>query len=278
MIKQSQWLFEAPFVLESDRYTNPYTNPEDYSNAEWELQEAGPAGSPQNVVSNPRSRLLATQLPPESKLPSWARLYLKSVRKGSLKSLLPYIPIFTIITFHPRPLSAEILQSQVRRLQLDWVDFKVRDPFEEWPIVKRFFFNLRRVRDARLKQDKSFKDLHANHRKLWQEVVANFRRVKPKDIELLLIKVLLAPPALFTNSKLWQLGKRFAKVNLPTGLSTRVAKSEWYMQDALFATLASMLCRTAQRYQDENPNFKKQVEAALKAAGRKPSSDRIRCV
>lgn len=36
MNRQSQWLFEAPFVLESDRYTNPYTNPEYYGNPEWE--------------------------------------------------------------------------------------------------------------------------------------------------------------------------------------------------------------------------------------------------
>jgi hypothetical protein len=36
MNRQSQWLFETPFVLESDRYTNPYNNPEYYTNSEWE--------------------------------------------------------------------------------------------------------------------------------------------------------------------------------------------------------------------------------------------------
>lgn len=35
MNRQSQRLFEAPFVSESDRYTNPYINPEYYSNSEW---------------------------------------------------------------------------------------------------------------------------------------------------------------------------------------------------------------------------------------------------
>jgi len=34
MNRQSQWLFEAPFVLESDRDTNP----ENYSNSEWESE------------------------------------------------------------------------------------------------------------------------------------------------------------------------------------------------------------------------------------------------
>jgi hypothetical protein len=38
MNRQSQWLFEAPFVSESDRYTNPYTNPDYYSNSEWEAE------------------------------------------------------------------------------------------------------------------------------------------------------------------------------------------------------------------------------------------------
>jgi len=34
MNRQSQWLFEVPFVSESDRHTNPYTNPEYYSDSE----------------------------------------------------------------------------------------------------------------------------------------------------------------------------------------------------------------------------------------------------
>jgi hypothetical protein len=34
MNRQSQWLFEAPFTPESDRYTNPYFNPEYYSDSE----------------------------------------------------------------------------------------------------------------------------------------------------------------------------------------------------------------------------------------------------
>lgn len=275
---RTQWLFEVPFVSEAKLYTNPYTNPEYYTNSEWESPGGSPAGFPQSVVSNPRSRLWATQLPSESRLPSWARLFLKSVREGSLKSLLPYIPIFTIITFHPSPSSAEIFRRHSLQFENDFANSGGSGLFQEQPIVKRFFFELTRIRDARLEQDKSFKQLHENHRKLWREVVTNFKRVKPKDIEPLLIEVLLTPPFLGINQALWQLGKRFAQVNLPTGLSTRVTKSEWYMQDALFATLASMLCRTAQRYQDENPNFKRKVQTALKAMGKKPSSNRIHCV
>jgi hypothetical protein len=37
MNRQSQWLFEAPFVLESDRPANPYNNREYYSNSEWDV-------------------------------------------------------------------------------------------------------------------------------------------------------------------------------------------------------------------------------------------------
>lgn len=50
MNRQSQYLFEAPFVTERNRYTNLYTNPEDYSNSEWEskweLQENSPVSFP----------------------------------------------------------------------------------------------------------------------------------------------------------------------------------------------------------------------------------------
>jgi hypothetical protein len=38
MNRQSQWLFEAPLVAERDRETNLYSNPEDYSNSEWEWE------------------------------------------------------------------------------------------------------------------------------------------------------------------------------------------------------------------------------------------------
>jgi hypothetical protein len=51
MNRQSQWLFEAPPVLEATHYTNPYANPEYYNpeledewETEWELQEANPYG------------------------------------------------------------------------------------------------------------------------------------------------------------------------------------------------------------------------------------------
>jgi hypothetical protein len=50
MNRQSQWLFESPFSLKSDRHTNPYTNPEYFSNSEWgvewELQEDSDVGFP----------------------------------------------------------------------------------------------------------------------------------------------------------------------------------------------------------------------------------------
>jgi Lysine-specific metallo-endopeptidase len=36
MNKQNQWLFEAPLVSERNRYTNLHSNPEYYSNSEWE--------------------------------------------------------------------------------------------------------------------------------------------------------------------------------------------------------------------------------------------------
>jgi hypothetical protein len=38
MDRQSQWLFEAPFVLESDRHTNLYPNSEYYSDSECEAE------------------------------------------------------------------------------------------------------------------------------------------------------------------------------------------------------------------------------------------------
>jgi hypothetical protein len=46
MNRTSQWLFEAPFILESDRYTDPYTNPEYYSNSEWGSEWETPVQKP----------------------------------------------------------------------------------------------------------------------------------------------------------------------------------------------------------------------------------------
>jgi outer membrane protein OmpA-like peptidoglycan-associated protein len=38
MNRQSPWLFEAPITSEATLYTNPYSNPEYYSNSEWEAE------------------------------------------------------------------------------------------------------------------------------------------------------------------------------------------------------------------------------------------------
>ena len=53
MNRQSQWLFEVPFVSESDRYTNPYPNPEYYSNSEWEAEWETPI---RQQPKNPKDR------------------------------------------------------------------------------------------------------------------------------------------------------------------------------------------------------------------------------
>jgi hypothetical protein len=46
MNKQNQWLFEAPFVLEREHYTNLYANSEYYSNSEWEAEWETPIPKP----------------------------------------------------------------------------------------------------------------------------------------------------------------------------------------------------------------------------------------
>jgi hypothetical protein len=56
MNRTSQWLFEAPFISERDHDTNPYNNPEYYTNSEWE----SPPPPPCPGISKPirRERIL----------------------------------------------------------------------------------------------------------------------------------------------------------------------------------------------------------------------------
>jgi hypothetical protein len=103
-------------------------------------------------------------------LPAWARLYLKSVRAGSLKSLTPYVSLFETITFHPSPLASNSsLLKVLEKLE------------KENPVfIDMLLSELGRIRDARLFQNKNFAQLHANHRKLFQDVVTSFKTFEPK--------------------------------------------------------------------------------------------------
>jgi hypothetical protein len=98
---------------------------------------------------------------------------------------------------------------------------------------------------------------------------------EPKDLEPILIESLLRPDfrsgtGLFRGMPFWNLGKRFVQEKLPQGLSTRVTKSAWYMQDAIFARLGLDLITMARRHQNANANFKRKVEMERKARATRP--------
>ncbi len=57
MNRQSQWLFEAPLISNSDLYTNPYSNLEYYSNSEWEAGPVFPANCPPMAAADRRKVL-----------------------------------------------------------------------------------------------------------------------------------------------------------------------------------------------------------------------------
>jgi uncharacterized membrane protein YfbV (UPF0208 family) len=211
---------------------------------------------------------LLGQPSPESagpQLPDWARLYLKSVRANSLKNLKPYESLFEIITFHPTPWQADLLRRASDQFERAFV-------LESDPLRKQFLLELGRIRDARLYQDRNYKQLHENHRKLFRDVVMSFKTFEAKDLEPFLVEALLAlgAPFVFPRQGLWNLGRRFVREKLPKGLSTRVAESELYMQDPLFARLGGELYRTALKLQNENANFKKKVETEKKARAKRP--------
>ncbi|MEH1823744.1 MAG: hypothetical protein V7L22_00005 [Nostoc sp.] len=71
MNKQSQWLFEAPPVLEATHYSNPHANPE--LEHEWELQETNSYGlGEEEWEMRPKSKILISQrkIPPHPFLTS----------------------------------------------------------------------------------------------------------------------------------------------------------------------------------------------------------------
>ena len=202
-------------------------------------------------------------------LPDWAKLYLKSVRSNSLKNLTPYIALFETITFHPRPLQSDLLKGPKAAVRISEDEIILGRP-----LIKQFLSEMERIRDARLYQVKNYKQLHESHRKLFQDVIMSFKKFKPKDLEPFLVEALLADttPSVFRHLRqgLWDLAKRFVREQLPTGLSTRVTESEWYMQHAIFARLGLDLFSTAQKYQEENAAFRKKVEMEEKARAKRP--------
>jgi hypothetical protein len=214
--------------------------------------------------------LLGQPLPKSAgpSLPDWAKLYLKSVRSNSLKNLKLYVPLFETITFHPVPLLSSSPLRKVNNLfAKDFVTFEA--------VSKLFLLELKRIRDARLSQNKSFAKLHEKHRKLFQDVLISFTKFEPKDLEPILIEALLPAPTpsgsdVFRGGPVWNLGKRFVQEKLPKGLSTRVTESTGYMQDALFAQLGRDLRDMAEKYQNVNANFKKKVEIERKARAKRP--------
>jgi hypothetical protein len=187
-------------------------------------------------------------------LPDWARLYLKSVRAGSLKSLTPYVSLFETITFHPLPLMSNSPLLKVHDKLIE----------ENSAFLPMFLSELGRIRDARLFQNKNFEQLHANHRKLFQDVVTSFKTFEPKDlVDLLaeggvLIDLTFSGTGFFKDMPLWNLGKRFVQEKLPERLSTRVTKSARYMQDAIFARLAVDLISMVRK---RNVDIKRNVRA-----------------
>lgn len=203
-------------------------------------------------------------------LPDWARIYLKTIRRMSLDNLAPHVEHFETITFHPYPLiSNDHLNKMSDKL---WKENATAD------IFSMFLSELRRIRDARLFQNKSFAKLHEKHRKLFQDVLIGFTQFKPKDLETILIEWILRPPdssspsggAVFRHSPLWKLGKRFVQNKFPKGLSTRVTESAWYMQDAIFIQLGLDLQSMASTHHNQDANFKKRVDLERKARAKRP--------
>lgn len=214
--------------------------------------------------------------PAASDLPDWARIYLKEVRRMSLKNLAPYVALFETITFHPYPLiSNQELGKVFDKLFSTNTNANI-DP------VSMFLSELERIRDARLFQYPSFSKLHENHRKLWQDVLISFTQFKPKELESMLIEWILRPPdsfppgggAQFRGSPLWKLGKRFVQDKLFKELSTRVTKSAWYMQDAIFIQLALDLQRMADAHHNQDANFKKKVDLERKVRAKRPKTSK----
>jgi hypothetical protein len=211
---------------------------------------------------------LSRSMSPCAACPDWVRSYLKDVREGSRKTLAPYVSLFETITFHPFPLlSNPSLGKVIERLLNE--DVNTANMFGSV-----FLLELRGIRDSRL-QNKNFAQLHANHRKLFQDVVTRFKTFEPKDLEPILIDALLLPfppPDRTAQSRgmpIWNLGKRFVQEKLPKGLSTRVTKSAWYMQDAIFVRLGGDLQSMAVKHQTANDNFRKKVEIERKARAKR---------
>jgi|GEM_PF-1967283 len=69
MNRQSQWLFEAPLVAERDRDTNLYSNPEDYSNSEWE-SKAIPLSTVKPTGRSCNDRGIPGRIPIPAKVPT----------------------------------------------------------------------------------------------------------------------------------------------------------------------------------------------------------------
>lgn len=208
-------------------------------------------------------------------LPDWARIYLKTVRRMSLDKLAPYVALFETITFHPYPLISNQELGKVFDKLLSTNTNENIDP------GSMFLSELERIRDARLFQHPSFSKLHENHRKLWQDALIGFTQLKPKDLETILIEWILRPPdylpgggAMYRGSPLWKLGKRFVQDKLPKELSTRVIKSPWYMQDAIFIQLGLDLQRMADTHQKQDANFRKKVDLERKARVKRPKTSK----
>lgn len=208
-------------------------------------------------------------------LPDWARIYLKTVRRMSLDKLAPYVALFETITFHPYPLISNQELGKVFDKLLSTNTNENIDP------GSMFLSELERIRDARLFQHPSFSKLHENHRKLWQDALIGFTQLKPKDLETILIEWILRPSdilpsggAVVRGSPLWKLGKRFVQDKLPKELSTRVTKSPWYMQDAIFIQLGLDLQRMADTHQKQDANFRKKVDLERKARVKGPKTSK----
>ena len=204
-------------------------------------------------------------------LPDWARIYLKTVRRSSLDNLAPYVALFETITFHPYPL---ISSQELGKVFDKLIETNTNANID---LGSMFLSELERIRDARLFQHPSFSKLHENHRKLWQDALIGFTQFKPKDLEIILIEWILRPPdslpgggAMYRGSPLWKLGKRFVQDKLPKELSTRVTKSPWYMQDAIFIQLGLDLQRMADTHQKQDANFRKKVDFKRKAKAKRP--------